>query len=132
MRRIHIEGRGRTIFQPLIVLSACIGLAACGSSSNDPSPNASKASTTMARTNTTTTSTELSSTGTTNPSKAGSTGNFPTDTTSNPSRDKIVQMVKCMHQNGIDLPEPDNAGNVNIKGISTNTPKYQTALSKSA
>jgi ABC-type glycerol-3-phosphate transport system substrate-binding protein len=103
MHQIIIKCRGRTMSSllALALLVACVGLAACGSSSNDSSNTPAS---TAATTHTTTTITK-------------------------DYRRKLIALASCMRRNGINVPpEPDAYGKFDVRGINMNTPKYKAAL----
>lgn len=102
----------------LVVPLACLGLGACGSSSKKPSASASTAA--MPATTASTSTAPASTTPSTTTSKE------PTITTSR----QFTAVYECMRHNGIGLPPLKSMKSIGEIKINTNTPQYQSTLTK--
>jgi hypothetical protein len=106
MSSIDLRRRGPAAAAPLILLLLCIELTACGGSSST-----------------------ASTAGTTATPEAASTVTIATSATSGAAeqaknRAAVALIAKCVRQNGINVPEPEASGNVDLKGIDTNSPRF--------
>jgi hypothetical protein len=117
MRHLNSNGPVKTATALLISLT-CLGLAACGSSSSGSSPSASTATTA----------------GTTAAPPGGTSSGATTDASAAAervhARGAVALIARCMRSHGVDVPEPDAAGNVDLKGIDTNSHQFQALDAK--
>jgi hypothetical protein len=121
----------------LVVPLACLGLGACGSSSNKTSSNASTpASTHTAETTPSSSSTATSTTpGATTPTATTPASTTPntTSTSTEPtitSRQQFAGIYECLRHNGIGLPPLNRVKSLGTLKVNTNTPQYKSVLAK--
>jgi hypothetical protein len=118
----HIGLKSRIHTSAALLMSlACLGLAACGSSTKGASSSGSTSSapstSTSAAATTTATSSEQPTT-----AKAS---------TIEPYQLHLRELIaRCVRKAGIDLPEPNAEGQFDFKGINENSPHFKAVVSK--
>jgi hypothetical protein len=129
----------------LLILLACTGLSACGSSSSGSSPSTSSSTTgttttAAATTNATgtTQSTTSSAAGTTSTgsseSRPATTGSSKTGLTSAGVPEHYIYVLtvlaRCIRRHGIKFPEPNAEGSFEAKGVNEHSPEFRAVMAK--
>jgi hypothetical protein len=123
----HMVTHGRAaVTAPLVVALACLGLAACGSSSGGHVANSQ-------------TGNAAAPIATGTPTTAPTPANAPSSSTATESttpaanklrRQDALRMVRCMLNNGIKLPPPGREGYIHVNGSAAGSAKFKAALTK--
>jgi hypothetical protein len=132
MPNFEIKHSGAEAFAVLAFAFAGLALAACGNSSDGSSKSFAGTSPRAASTaGTATTTGTVAATGMGGSSAHGSGGKTSTGGTPKAegghASPLVTIIVRCLRKNGINLPAPDAAGNVNTTGIDMNSRKYRAA-----
>lgn len=124
MPHIANRSRGAAAITPFVLLLACLGLGACGSSSSSTTNTTAAVASTPA---TTTESTPPPSTATT-PAATATTESPPTPADKR-RRQVALRVVKCFQGNGVILPEPNSQGYITV-GSAAGSGQFKVALAK--
>lgn len=108
MPRIGLKENAPAVIASLALPLLCVGLTACGSSSGGSPANAS-------------TPAAASAAAATTSSAAHKALNDPV------RRRAAMQVTKCMHRNGVDVPEPGPSGYITIRGALANSRQFHAA-----
>ncbi len=122
MPHIANRSRGAAAITPFVLLLACLGLGACGSSSS------STTNTTAAVASTPATTTESTPPPSTTPAATATTESPPTPADKR-RRQVALRVVKCFQSDGVILPEPNSQGYITV-GSAAGSGQFKVALAK--